>query len=148
MTEIERFNRLKKLGYKYDPETGDLFGKRGNKIKNKNKDGYIRCKFFENKKLYHVFSHRFIWWLNYNEIPEEIDHINRMRDDNRLENLRNTTHSENTKNTFGKGYYKNGSGFKAEIMVDRKKIYLGFYKTEQEAQQVYLEAKKIYHIIK
>jgi len=147
MKEIERFERLKELGYKYDPETGDLFGKRGHKIKSKGNDGYIRCGVYENKKEYKVMGHRFIWWLNHNEIPEVIDHINRVTDDNRLENLRNTTHSENNKNKFGKGYLKNGSGFHAQIWVDRKWIYLGQHKTEQEAQQAYLEAKKIYHKI-
>ena len=100
MKEIERFEKLKELGYKYDPETGDLFGGRGFKIKSKDTDGYIICGVYdENRKLYRVKSHRFIWWLNHNEIPEEIDHINRIRDGNRLENLRNTTHSENTTNS-------------------------------------------------
>ena len=148
MKEIERFEKLKELGYKYDPETGDLFGGRGFKIKSKDTDGYIICGVYdENRKLYRVKSHRFIWWLNHNEIPEEIDHINRIRDDNRLENLRNTTHSENRKNTSSKGYYKNGFKFKAQIMADGKWIYLGRHKTEKEAHQAYLEAKKIYHKI-
>lgn len=146
MKEIERFNRLKEMGYKYNPETGDLFGSRGNKIKNRI-GGYIVCSVKENKKEYKVYGHRFIWWLNYHEIPEEIDHINRVKDDNRLENLRNTTHSENNKNRFGKGYKKKGSGFEAKIAVDGKQIYLGFYKTTQEANQSYLDAKKIYHKI-
>lgn len=148
MKEIERFEKLKELGYKYDPETGDLFGKRGNKIKSKNHQGYIMCSVYdENKKKYHVFSHRFIWWLKHNEIPEVIDHINRVRGDNRLKNLRNTTHSKNTKNQIGKGYTKRSYGFQAQIKVDRKLIHLGTYKTEQQAQQAYLEAKKIYHKI-
>ena len=146
MTEIERFERLKEIGYKYDPETGDLYGSKGDKIKNRD-GGYIVCAVHENKKKYRVKAHRFIWWLNYNEIPDEIDHINRVRDDNRLKNLRNTTHSENTKNAIGKGYGKNKSGFQAKIAVDGEQICLGTYKTEQEAHQVYLEAKKIYHKI-
>jgi len=147
MTEIERFEKLKKLGYKYEPETGDLFSGRGHKIKYKNKHGYIVCALYENRKQYRVYGHRFIWWMNHNEIPEEIDHINRVKDDNRLKNLRNTTHSENVKNKFGKGYTKRRGGFEAVIRVNRKWIYLGTYKTEQEAHQAYLDAKKIYHQI-
>lgn len=147
MKEIERFKRLKEMDYIYDPETGDLFGKRGHKIKRKDGDGYILCSVYENKKKYQVKAHRFIWWLNYHEIPKVIDHINRVPDDNRLENLRNTTQNKNTKNTFGKGYGKNKYGFQAKIAVDGEQICLGTYKTEQEAHQVYLEAKKIYHQI-
>ena len=146
MKEIERFEKLKSLGYTYNPETGDLFGSRGNKIRKK-KEGYILCSVYENKKQHNVYGHRFIWWLKHNEIPEVIDHINRVTDDNRIANLRNTTRSENNKNKFCKGYHKHGSGFRAQIEVDRKRIYLGTYKTEQEAQQAYLEAKKIYHKI-
>lgn len=146
MKEIERFNRLKELGYKYDPETGDLFGSKGDKIKRKS-HGYIVCSVYDKNKSHKVYSHRFIWWLNHNEIPEEIDHINRIRDDNRLENLRNTTHSKNQKNRFGKGYYKKRSGFAAQIVVDGEMIYLGQHKTPGEANRAYLEAKKIYHQI-
>ena len=147
MTEIERFERLKELGYKYDPETGDVISGEGHKIKNKNNFGYIRCWVTENKKKYVVRAHRFIWWLTHNEIPNQIDHINRVRDDNRLQNLRNVNHQKNQHNRLGKGYTKKGSGFQAVIRVDRKLIYLGQHKTEGEAQQAYLDAKKIYHKI-
>jgi len=148
MKEIERFEKLKELGYKYDPETGDLFGKRGHKIKRKDKAGYILCGVYdENRKQYKVLGHRFIWWLTHNEIPKVIDHINREKTDNRLVNLRNTTHAKNCENKFSKGYTKRSYGFEALIKVDRKQIYLGSYKTEQEAHQAYLDAKKIYHKI-
>ena len=145
MKEIERFEKLKEMGYVYDPKTGDLIGKRGKVIKNK-LNGYIYCS-FKMIKHYGVYAHRYIWWLNYNEMPDEIDHINRVRSDNRLQNLRSVTHLINSKNTIGKGYEKRGDVFRASICVDRKKIYLGNYKTEQEAQQAYLEAKKKYNKI-
>lgn len=65
----------------------------------KNEDGYIRiwCK----KHL--RMKHRLIYWLYYNELPEEIDHINRIRDDNRISNLRSVDRTENNKGLTYKG---------------------------------------------
>jgi hypothetical protein len=147
MTELERFERLKEMGYTYNPETGEVFGKFGKVIKGKSEKGYIKCSLWENKKQIWVLVHRFIWWISYGEVPKEIDHINRVKGDNRLFNLRNVSHSENKKNTLGKGYSKSGSGFEARIMVDRKLIHLGTYKTKEQARERYLEAKKLYHNI-
>ena len=44
-------------------------------------------------------AHRVAWFLHYGENPGEIDHINGIRDDNRIENLRVVTHYENMQNT-------------------------------------------------
>lgn len=146
MTEIERFEKFREMGYVYNLDTGNV--ERNGKIKGyKTKKGYILLSFDKNEKTFKVRAHRFIWWLLYKEIPNEIDHINRIKDDNRIENLRNTTHNENLKNKLGKGFRKKRAGFQARIGVDRKEIYLGTYKTEQEARQAYLDAKKIYHKI-
>lgn len=50
-------------------------------------DGYIRVIF--NYKPY--YAHRIVWLLVHGEWPTEIiDHINRNRNDNRIENLRDT----------------------------------------------------------
>lgn len=62
-----------------------------------------------NRKCYQV--HRLCWEIENGDIPEgmEIDHINGVRDDNRIDNLRLVTKKENLKN---KGMYKsNSSGF-------------------------------------
>lgn len=50
------------------------------------------------------FRHRVIWYYFNGEIPEgtEIDHINGIKDDNRLENLRCVSHSENMNNPITK----------------------------------------------
>ena len=47
-----------------------------------------------------------------------------------------------------KGYTltKNGT-YKARITVDNKKIYLGYYDTEEEARKAYIDAKLKYHNI-
>lgn len=63
---------------------------------NKSKNGYCRIKY--NGKNFQ--THRVIFETFVGEIPEgyEIDHINTIRDDNRLENLRCVTHAENNRN--------------------------------------------------
>ena len=81
------------------------------KIKNKriiseshDKDGYIRCKM--NCKHYQKHRVIAIQWIK-NDSPETktcIDHINHIRDDNHIKNLRWVTQSENSKN---RSIYKN-----------------------------------------
>jgi len=53
-------------------------------------------------------AHRLIWLYVYGKFPDNyIDHINHDRSDNRIENLRDVTISENNRNrkTFPNNYY-------------------------------------------
>ena len=78
-----------------------------------------------------------------------IDHINGIKIDNRVDNLRITTNQGNQHNqTRAKGYYwnKQDKKYQASIRVNYKKMFLGNYDTEEEARQAYLTAKPIYHI--
>jgi len=75
------------------------------------------------------------------------DHINRVRTDNRLSNLRHVKQLLNMKNMFGRGCRKRGQTWDAQIQVNGKQKHLGTYKTEEEAHQAYLSAKIIYHTI-
>jgi len=59
-----------------------------------NMAGYIKVKF--QKKTY--LAHRIIWLLVYGAWPDQIDHIDHNRLNNRLVNLRNVTTAENAKN--------------------------------------------------
>lgn len=147
MEELQRFKKLKELGYVYEPETGLV--KRNGKVRGcKNKQGYIQLGMWFEKR-YIVKAHRFAWWLFYNEIPNVIDHINRVKHDNRLHNLRNVDLQKNQFNREGKGYTYNKPAKKylAKIKIDSETKNLGYYNTEQEARQAYLDAKAIYHKI-
>lgn len=83
------------------------------------------------------------------------DHINRDKLDNRRENLREATQQQNmynqgikTNNTTGyKGVYfnKRRGNYDAYIKSDKKRKYLGAFKTAKEAALAYNRAAPIYH---
>jgi hypothetical protein len=71
----------------------------------------------------------------------EVDHIYGKRNDNRKSQLRVCTHQQNLMNQSNrKGYSWNKklSKYQAYIMKDYKRIHLGYYNTQEEARQVYL----------
>jgi len=85
----------------------------------------------------------------------EVDHINRNPLDNRRENLRVCTHSQNcmnrpkqSNNTTGyKGvtYRKRDRRYEAQIKAKGKKYWLGSFTTAEEASQAYKEAATRHH---
>jgi len=135
-------------GMTYNPETGSIYGIYGKLIKRK-KSGYIRVGVRFENKIYQFRGHIFAWYYTYGKMPDnQIDHINGVRDDNRISNLRDVTNQENQWNrTKTKGYYWYNQKWLSKIKVDGKIIYLGLFNTESEARQAYIDAKKIYHII-
>ena len=105
-----------------------------------------------NKKDYSY--HRVVYFLHNQEWDihdscrdNSIDHIDRNKLNNSIENLRVVTHQQNAWNRDVKGYsfIKASGKYQAQIRVDGKKKYLGMFVSEYEARQAYVEAKKIYH---
>ena len=89
-------------------------------------------------------------WDIYNSSHiNQIDHINRDRINNNIENLRVVTNQQNCFNRNCKGYswHKSMQKWQAYIMVNGKRKHLGTFLIEEEAHQAYLTAKKIYHKI-
>ena len=122
-----------------------LFKKKGwCECKGSNCKGYLRIG-IEGK---HYSFHRIIFKAFNPEMDEtlDIDHINRIRNDNRLENLRLVTRQQNLFNTNAKGYTKYKNGFAAKIELNGVTISKCF-KTENEARNWYLEQKLILHAI-
>ena len=101
-----------------------------------NSRGYIHIRLDMN---FHQ-AHRLIWIYFNGEIPEEmsVDHINRDRADNRIENLRLLTTSENNRNSkrsdhTSVGVWKVGGKYSAYYNTNGKRYYIGRFNTESEA---------------
>jgi len=133
-----KLERLNRRGNPQNPKWGEV-----NNIAN-NSYGYCCVRFNHNTYMYHSI----IWTLYYNEnIPEwlEIDHINGNRVDNRIENLRLVTTRQNLQNMnihrkgklVGFRYSKCDNVYVAQIMINKKHITLGRFKTKETAHEVY-----------
>lgn len=123
----------------------------GREINTINKQGYIQFKF--NGK--HMYAHRAIFLMHHGFLPKSIDHINCNKLDNRIENLRESTTSQNGQNTFIR--INNTSGIKgiywcnkknkwhARIKLDYKNIHIGYFNSIEEAIPILNLARKKYH---
>lgn len=85
--------------------------------------------------------------LDLYDLKKCVDHIDRNKLNNSLDNLRIVTQQQNCFNRLSKGFYKSGKYFISIISLNGNKIYLGQYKTESEARNAYIAAKLIYHKI-
>lgn len=115
-----------------------------------NKLYYFRCQKGEQT----VRLHREIMGCTYKD-GREVDHINGDTLDNRKQNLRVCSHSQNGKNM--KINKRNNTGYKgiswhprdkcyqARIGVNNKRIYLGYFDNPEDAHAAYCAASKKYH---
>ncbi len=87
-------------------------------------------------KLYR--GHRLVWKMHYGEdSPNMLDHVNGLRFDNRVVNLREATAQENARNAKGRGKYKgvteSNGGFVASYCIDDVSVTSERYSTAKEA---------------
>lgn len=138
----------------YDPDTG-IFKWKVNKGRvkvgdiacNINDTGHVRI-IIDGTRYY---AHRLAWLYTYGEFPDGmVDHINRVKDDNRIANLRVVSKSQNAMNTKlhkhntsgyrGVSLHKKSNKWKAKIEKDKVQIQLGLFKTKEEAAEAYMIA--------
>lgn len=98
--------------------------------------------------------HRIIWAIEKGVWPEgEIDHRDRNKKHNRIDNLRDCSHLNNCCNSKAKrpgklkgAYFHKPSGtYQSMIFVEGKYLPLGYFKTEIEAHNAYVSAAKKHH---
>lgn len=155
---------------RYEPSTGLLFWKeratdlfntggqasRWNKcfagkqaFKKVNANGYLVGKLFSKC----VSAHRVAYAVYYGVWPDLTDHIDGDRKNNRIENLRSVNFTENNRNREDlRSRFKSGSGvrlnqrgnsWRASIGFMKQNIFLGSFKTKQEAVAARAAAEKL-----
>ena len=144
----------------YDPETGIFsWAQPRPKIKvgetaghTKKRTGYVAIE-IDGKEY---AAHRLAWFYITGKMPSmQIDHINRVKCDNRFENLREATNGQNRANTKssskhglkGVSYKKwlKDKPWEARITFQKKVHSLGCFATKEEAHEAYcVEAKRLH----
>jgi len=151
--------RLREL-LDYDPETGVFVwkvrrsrsAKAGSVAGSRNLEGYINIKIAGSTYK----AHRLVWLYAAGKLPrKQIDHINCVRDDNRLVNLREASPNENARNALRRG--DNTSGYRgvswdvkagkwrAYIFKGGAQTHLGYFDRAEDAAAAYAEASVRFH---
>ena len=143
----------------YDPATGVFTWRMRTAIRatvgsvagSINSDGYILISIDDRKHR----AHRLAWMWMYGEWPKhQVDHINGIRTDNRIVNLRNVSSIVNSQNersarrnnkTGLLGVRPSGNRFQSAIRIDGNKTHLGCFETPELAHAAYVAAKRKFH---
>lgn len=93
------------------------------------------------------YNHRLIYLYHYGYIPKYIDHIDNNSLNNKIENLRKVTMSQNIMNSRlnknsssqykGVSWYKPSQKWRSRIKIDGKEIYLGSFDDDWTAAFIY-----------
>ncbi len=141
-------DRLRKL-LVYEPDTGIFCwrlsrgsAKAGRTAGARNVTGYVHIKI---DRIGYP-AHRLAWlYVRGEPIPQFLDHIDCDRANNRLDNLRSATRSQNGFNRDGahqnsiglKGVSRSEYGWSARTSINGKSVHIGFFKTAAEASAAY-----------
>jgi HNH endonuclease len=142
--------------YDYDPASGVLTSKygrhKGKPITHTEDQGYVTLRI--HKTIFK--AHRIIWkMMTGQEPPDEIDHENTNRADNRWDNLRDATKPQNQWNRKAQRGSKSGlkgafwherdQCWYSEIRTHGDRIWLGSFATAKEAHAAYCKAAGLLH---
>jgi hypothetical protein len=103
--------------------------------------GYWRVQIGDHK----YFRAKIVWCMVHGNWPKEVDHRNRQRSDDRIENLREATHSQNIahqpprKRTTGlpNGVYRHRNKYRVRMRIGGKMTCFPVVDTPEEAHEIY-----------
>lgn len=150
--------------FEYDPSNGVLrwrtrppehfAGKRycdsfntrfaGKIVGKQNSAGYLQVQVVYRGAKRALYVHRVAFALHYGFEPQDTDHVNGVRSDNRAVNLRTATRQENRRNGSAmrsrlKGAYldRERGSFVAATSVNGRRVFIGRFATEEAAHAAY-----------
>lgn len=145
--------------FRYEKESGFLYWRvRGKKRSvtdpagTKTNRGYVAISVCEKK----FYRHRIVWAIHYGKLPElGLDHINGIKGDDRIENLRIATTSQNgfnrTKTKANKSGFKGAwfdkkrGQYRSRIVTNGRETHLGYFEDASKAHEAYLTAAEKLH---
>jgi len=142
----------------FEYRNGELYWKNclykaynGKKAGGIHQTGYWRLKI--NKKSYQ--AHRVIFAMHHGHMPKQIDHIDGNKSNNKIENLREATPSQNGWNRFlqknnksgikGISWRKDCNRWLAQVRVNYKIFYLGLFEDVEKAKIALSEFRSKHH---
>lgn len=159
MTELDILRSF----LRYDADSGNFFWieKPSPRVRPGLKAGYVNGHGYVMIGLHgkRYGAHRIAWAMSYGNFPDPnlfVDHVNGVKSDNSLKNLRILTNTENQQNRH-KPNIRSKTGvtgvqwrplyghYQVRIMLNGKRIDLGCYKTLEEAIQARHEGERKHH---
>ena len=139
--------KVEDKGSYYIVDDGHVYKETGKEIGSVDSNGYVVASTLG-------FMHRLIWEAFNGKIPEgfQIDHINTIRTDNRLENLRLVTPKENCNNPISIEHYKQSNKNKGRakyhniVQMDLENNVIAKYNTTKDIPSKYRRSY-IYDVI-
>jgi len=123
---------------------------KGSKVGFVNNFGYVQVSILGKKYR----AHQVVYLMFKGVIPKEIDHINRVREDNRIENLREVTRQQNMFNKIARKsktgiknvfWHKRLQKYEVGVSINGKRTYFGLYEDLELADLVAQEVRNKYH---
>ena len=154
--QVSNLGNVKSLDRSIIRSNGVRCNYKGKQLKNLlNHKGYHRVALAKDNKFKNEFTHRLVMCAFKGESELQVNHIDGVRNNNRIENLEYCTQLENMnhavtilKNNKRYGVSKHGDNWRARIVInwktkslgtfsDKEDAYLAFYRSYFEAHNVY-----------
>lgn len=116
------------------------------------KNGYFEVRFYRDGKQNRMYSHRILFYAKHGYLPEFLDHIDRDRKNNSIQNLRPATSSQNKQNAsirsdntsgfVGVQLRKESGKWRSLINLNKKAYHLGDFTDKNDAIKARKDAEE------